>query len=115
MIKLHCRLSHPSSDSTTGQSNQCRAPKLNRPTIDIGVDQEQGDMFMVRWKQFASGVQLSAESASLQLLECASESLSNLMMKFDPSIATRPVDEVLSTMESHAVIRVSGVSRERSS
>ena len=107
MIKLHCTLIHPSSDPATSQSNQCKAPKLNRPTIDMGVDQEQWDMFMVRWKQFASGVQLSAENAPLQLLECASESLSSLMLKFDPLIATRPVDEVLSTMESHAVIRVS--------
>ena len=111
IIKLHVGACHTSS-SPTAVSAKVKAPKINRPMVDMGISQETWNMFRVRWKQFRTGVQICAEEESLQLFQCATEALGNLLLKADPFITDRNVEEVMSVLESFAVIRVSkGVQR----
>ena len=104
LIKLHvstCHIATPSTEATS------RCPKVSRPIVDIGIDQEKWNAFVIRWKQFrlASGIPTSAES--LQLFHCASEELGTLILRLEPDVTELPVDDVLRLMQSFAVIRVS--------
>ena len=81
-------------------------PKLTRPQIDIGVEQEVWNTFLVRWEAFRSGSAIDSSSASTQLFHCASDGLSDIILKADPHIQSRPVEEVLSVMQSFAVIPI---------
>ena len=110
IIKLHVGACHVQQS----QGNQApgRSPKIDRPTIDVGIDEEQWGNFVVRWKQFCQGSNLSKEAQSLQLFQCATETLGNLLLKSNPSITDRSASEVLELMKSFAVVRVSkGVQR----
>ena len=83
-----------------------RGPKLNRPTIELGIDEETWNSFLRRWEAFKVGSNISDEAAPAQLFQCASEALGDLLLKTDPSLHIRPVDVVISTMRSVAVIPV---------
>lgn len=89
-----------------------KGPKLERPRIDMGVECETWNAFERRWDNFCRGSGVNAASASVQLFQCASEALGDALLKADPIIATRPVDEVMRAMKSLAIIPVSlGVKR----
>ena len=88
-------------------------PKLTRPTIDLGVEQESWNSFLVRWEAFRSGSSIDENSAATQLFQCASDTLSEIILKSDPQIQSRSLQEVLSIMETFAVIPVAkGVLRD---
>ena len=94
------------------QIHASRGPKLNRPTIDIGVDEETWNAFFRRWETFKLGSDISDEAASTQLFQCTSEALGDLLLKSDPRLTTRPLKDVLKIMRSLAVIPVArGVTR----
>ena len=83
--------------------------------IDVGIDEEEWNMFLVCWSQFKVASNLPVETVSLQLFNCASEALGNLILKADPFITnpgSRETD-VLSAMRSFAVIRVSKATQRR--
>lgn len=81
-------------------------PKLDRPRIDMGVDQETWDTFVRRWETFHKGSHISAEYQPTQLFQCASESLGDTLLKTNPDIMSKPVKDVLEAMKSLAVIPV---------
>ena len=58
-----------------------KAPKLSPPKIDVGVDPETWQAFTIRWRQYCRGSQISREVQSLQLFECASNHLGNLLLR----------------------------------
>ena len=104
LIRLHVSTCHITAASTEATA---KCPKVTRPIVDMGIDQEQWNSFVIRWKQFrlASGIPASTES--LQLFHCASEELSNLILRLEPGVTELPVNDVLHLMQSFAVIRVS--------
>ena len=91
---------------TTPQTPSSRGPKLNRPTIDVGVDEETWNAFVRRWDTFKLGSDISEHAAPTQLFQCASDALGDLLLKSDPRLTTRPTAEVLSIMRSIALIPV---------
>ena len=94
------------------QVHASRGPKLNRPTIDVGVDEETWNAFLRRWETFKIGSDISDEAAPTQLFQCTSEALGDLLLKSDPLLTTRPMKDVLKVMRSLAVIPVArGVTR----
>ena len=110
IIQIHVKLEH--SPQVTASAATSKPTKINPPTIDIGVDQEEWNTFKVRWKQYCNAVNLSSQMESLQLFNCASEHLGNLMLQANKDITDEPVNRVMATMEAFAVIRVAkGVTR----
>ena len=83
-----------------------RGPKLNRPLIDMGVDEETWNAFIRRWETFRVGSDISDAAAPTQFFQCASEGLGDLLLKSDPSFHTKGLDHVITTMRSLAVIPV---------
>ena len=94
------------------QIQASRGPKLNRPTIDVGVDEETWNAFVRRWETFKLGSDISDDVAPTQLFQCTSEALGDLLLKSDPKLTTRPIKDVLKVIRSLAVIPVArGVTR----
>ena len=114
LLKIHAMV-HERQQPVTSHSvpqQSTTAPKMNRPIIDAGVDQEAWLMFTRRWKAFRIGCHINDDIAAIQLFQCASERLGDLMLKSDPKIMMKSVQEVLTAMESLAVIKVAvGVRR----
>ena len=94
------------------QIQASRCPKLNRPTIDVGVDEETWNVFVRRWETFKLGSDISNNTAPTQLFQCTNEALGDLLLKSDPKLTTRPIKDVLKVIRSLAVIPVArGVTR----
>ena len=97
LLNIHA-LSHAQATAPS------KGPKLNRPQIDIGVDQETWNAFIRRWEAFKIGSNINDTVAPTQLFQCASEALGDLLLKVDPSITSRSVATVLDAMQKLAVI-----------
>ena len=80
-----------------------KGPKLNRPVIDVGVNEETWNAFICRWEAFRQGSGISDAAAPTQLFQCASEPLGDLLLKSDPAFTSRSTREVLAAMRSIAV------------
>ena len=110
IIKMHVDTCHAQQPHVMTESGN--SPKIERPTIDVGIDEERWNAFVVRWKQFCQGSNIREHSKSLQLFQCASEKLATLLLQNEPSITDYTPDKVLENMRCFAVIRVSkGVQR----
>lgn len=81
-------------------------PKLDRPHIDVGIEEETWNNFIRRWKAFRTGSYLTETSASTHLFQCASETLGDLILKSDPHIQSKSENDILDAMRSFAVIPV---------
>ena len=82
-----------------------KAPKLIPPRIDVGIDQEVWAVFSLRWRQYCQGSNISPETQSIQLFQCASETLGNLLLKANPNITDCAPEVVLQSLERFAVIQ----------
>ena len=96
---------HATSHSSANQRTM-KGPKLDRPRIDMGADEEAWNTFLRRWNNFRIGSNIGDSIASVQLLQCAGDDLSEMLLKADSRLTERPIDEVLLAMKSLAVIPV---------
>ena len=80
--------------------------KLTRPSIDVGVSLEAWNVFTRRWQVFMQGSGINKASATVQLFQCASQSLGDSLLKSDAEIVSKPLHELLSAMRRLAVIPV---------
>ena len=110
LLSLHA-LQHTSGAPITAS----KGPKLTRPTIDSGVQEETWNNFLRRWETFRLGSGISEDAAPVQLFQCASESLSDLLLKADPRLTTRTTVDVLKAMKELAVIPVARGQRPEAS
>ena len=110
LLGLH-EIQHQQQQQRT-QPVQTKAPKMPRPHIDIGVNQESFNTFKRRWEAYRLGSCINDSMAAIQLFQCASEKLGDLLLKSDPKLMMRSEEAVLKQMEIVAVIKVSiGVTR----
>ena len=87
-------------------------PKLDRPRIDAGVEEEVWNSFIRRWEAFRVGSNINDTTAPMQLFQCASDALGDLVLKAHPRIQTETIEVVMQTMRDLAVIPVAiGVRR----
>ena len=103
---------HAISHSQVPTPSQQPQPRLERPRIDVGVEEEVWNNFMRRWDAFRVGSGINASTAPMQLFQCATETLGDLVLKSDPNIHNKDIETVISVMRSFAVIPVAtGVRR----
>lgn len=101
--------SHASAvDRTSNRVHQIRdaavAPKLDRPQVDVGVSLEQWNIFVRRWEVFKQGSHIEDASAAPHLFQCATQELGDTLLKCDPDIIAKTVQDLLSEMKRLAVI-----------
>ena len=94
------------SASIAGAANHSSGPKLERPKVDVGINEEEWNIFTRRWDAFVIGSNLNPNSCSSQLFQCAGETLGNMLLKCDPSVVSKPTSELKGAMKSMAVIAV---------
>ena len=105
LLQIHAVSHQPTAAPPPG-------PKLTRPRIDVGVDQETWNTFVRRWEAFRIGSYINDATASTHLFQCASETLGDILLKADPGVTSRSAVEVLEAMQRYAVIPVAkGVTR----
>ena len=80
--------------------------KLDRPAIETGISMEEWNMFKRRWTIFREGSHIADADASHHLFQCADGMLGDALLKTDPDIVSKTVDEVLSAMKRLAVIPI---------
>ena len=99
LLNIHA-LSHTQSTNHSAAPQ----PKLDRPRIDMGVEEEVWNGFVRRWEAFRVGSGINESTAPMQLFQCASESLGDLVSK--------SITDVMATLREFAVIPVAiGVRR----
>ena len=103
LLNTHATVHMKSNTAATGPQ---RGPKLERPIVDIGVNQEEWNVFQRRWDVFVQGSSLDPAACSTQLFQCAGETLGDSLLKSDPAIVTKSTVELLDAMKNLAVIAV---------
>ena len=89
-----------------GRTTAAPGPKLERPKVDSGLNQEEWNLFLRRWDAFVIGSGLDPANCSTQLFQCASDSLGDSLLRSNPGIMNRPTAELLALMKSLAVVAV---------
>ena len=64
MMQLHQQNVHGSADTRQ------RPPKMPRPTLTQGINEEDCNVFTRQWELFCKGTSLGPSQASAQLLAC---------------------------------------------
>ena len=103
---------HAQTHATAPARPTAPQPKLDRPRVDMGIDEEVWNSFIRRWEAFRVGSCISIDTAPMQLFQCATESLGDLILKAYPDIQSQSLADVLKKMRELAVIPVAiGVRR----
>ena len=108
LVELHMVHAHRQQEASTAKARTKFVP----PSIDIGVDQETWVAFTIRWEQYCKGSGIPQDLQSLQLFQCASETLGNLLLRTNPKITNCSAEVVLEELQRLAVIPTAkGVAR----
>ena len=103
LLNLHA----PQHAST--QITASKGPKLMRPTIDMGVEEETWNTFLRRWETFRVSSGIGEDAAPTQLFQCTNGALGDLLLKADPRLITNNTADVLKAMKQLAVIPVAAL------
>ena len=90
LLDLHVGIKHSRLPSAP-----MKGPKLARPTVDMGENEESWNAFKRRWETFKRGSRISEDESAVQLFECASLELSTMLLKLDQAVTTLPEHEVM--------------------
>jgi len=107
-IHAHVHATAPRATAPSQRAPKLERPKikLERPKIGLNVTTEDWNAFLRRWNTFKVGSDITDAAASTQLLECAHNQLTNIILRADPTFTNRPLAEALRTFKSLAVVPV---------
>ena len=113
LLNIHCQTHAMAAFSLAApRPSAPPQPKLDRPRVDMGIEEEVWNGFIRRWEAFKIGSGINDDTAPMQLFQCASDALGDLVLKAHPNIQTESIDIVKKTMRDLAVIPVAiGVRR----
>ena len=108
LLSTHA-ISHTASSNA---SNVRSGPKLDRTKVELGISMEQWNLLVRKWNVFKTGSDIANGLDSIQLFQCAEESLGDAMFMVDSDIIAKSTNDVLELMKSLTVIPVAiGVPR----
>ena len=105
LLNTHA-ISHSNSSSSAHNTTMSTGPKLNRPKVEMGITQEEWNLFQHRRIVFQSGSNISDSVATPQLFQCVSEELGDALLKIDISITQQPLAVLMASLKALAVIPV---------
>ena len=97
---------HTTTHQSSAQSSVQHSPKLEQPTIDIGITAEEWKLFERRWKIYVTSMNIPDNNAATQLFQCASLRLGDAVLRVNNDITTQSQEDMLKVMKSLAVIPV---------
>ena len=83
-----------------------RGPTLDRPQVNVGISNEEWNVFVRRWEVFYTGSGIDAASAPSQLFQCARPELGDSILKAHPTATSNTLQQLLTIMRSLAVIPI---------
>ena len=87
-------------------------PRLDRPKIDVGVEEEAWNGFIRRWNAFKVGSGIGDDTAPMQFFQCATDHLGDLVLKAYPNVHNQTLEDIQEHMKELAVIPIAiGVRR----
>ena len=100
LMQLHQKNVHEARDTRQ------KPPKINRPTLQQGIGEDDWAAFTRRWDMFQNGTELSPNQVTAQLLACCEPELEAALFREDPTLANKTKDEVLNAMKRLTVLSV---------
>ena len=82
------------------------APKLERPKLKANATNEEWNMFNRRWSTYRTGSNITDDMATMQLLECCTDELRDIVLRAHPSFSTKPIADALTLLKAIAVVPV---------
>ena len=79
ILNVHSHI-HATNTPQARSGPAIRAPKLERPKLQMNATTEDWNAFTRRWETFRSGSSIPDAIASGQLLECTEEHLGNIVL-----------------------------------
>ena len=101
IINMHVEAEH--SKQKSSPANIVKHPKLIPPSIDVGIGEEGWNFFVHCWKKFCEDTCSSSEMQSLQLIQCASTKIRNLLLKSNPKIMNCSPNIILQSLKRFAL------------
>ena len=83
-----------------------RPPKINRPSLQMGIGEDEWLAFTRRWDVFHNGSDMNASQTTAQLIACCEPQLETALYRQDPEIARKEPGQVLAAMRRLSVICV---------
>jgi hypothetical protein len=101
MLTIHANGTHT---STGTPSQQHKTEKIRRPKLSTGGSSEEWSYFLTRWQDYADATKIAGKEKVIQLLECCDEHpRKDLTRSAGGSLASKPIDEVMSAIKKLAV------------
>lgn len=100
LMQLHQKNVHETRDARQ------KPPKINRPSLQQDIGEDDWAAFTRRWEMFRSGTDLGAGQITPHLLACCEPELEAALFREDPTLASRTEEEVLDAMKRLTVLRV---------
>lgn len=94
---------HSTATGTALAPARQRAPKIPRPNIGTGSNEEHWNSFLARWGMFKRSTNLSPHEIIQQLFECCEEELGNNILKCHPTAVTQTEEHLLAIVKRMAV------------
>ena len=114
LLSNHALAHQLPSTNGTRVSAPSTGPKLERPKVDVGITDEEWNVFIRRWNVFKDGSLIDDASAPAQLFQCATQELGDSILKSNPTAIHQTTDDLLKAMRSLAVISAAtGVLRSK--
>ena len=108
MLTIHNNVhvaSNPTQGISTDDTNQ-RDPKIERPKISAGSDEETWNTFLTRWKMFKRNRKVTGTASVEQLFYCCEEDLGDSILRGHPNAVTGTEADLMKLIKKMAVIPV---------
>lgn len=105
IMNVHSHI-HAATNAPRPAGPAIRAPKLERPKLQMNSTTEDWNAFVRRWETYRTGSSIPDNVASGQLLECTEEQLGNIVLRAKPNFTTLPLNDALTALKKLAVIPV---------
>ena len=101
IIKTHVETEH--SWQTPSSLDSVKPQKLIPPGIDIGIGEKGWNTFLQCWKSFCRDSCSSQKMQSLQLIQCTSKRLHQILLQSNPNIRDCQPEIILRTLKELAL------------
>ena len=85
-------------------ANARRAPKVDRPELSDGTDEEVWNTFLQSWAIFVRANQVAAGDLAVQLYSCCKPSLKQKVTSCHPDFLGRDADDLLPLLKAITVL-----------
>ena len=107
-LNIHA-LTHAQARSTVDVRQ--KPPKIDRPTIDRGMSEEDWNLFVKKWSLFKNGTNIPAGQVTTQLWQCCERQLEADLFQEENDITIISEESLLKSIKRLAVIKVAASGR----